>query len=77
MKENIKTFLKNKLKDKILSEDVGKHDVFSPAETPGALTFEKQKELLMLKLENNKMIPHKLLQVMKQKSSFLLRYKRW
>ena len=58
-KENGKTFLKFKLvEDEVLTvEDMSKHDVISPAVTPEGLTFEQKREVLMIKLEHDKMIP--------------------
>lgn len=53
-----------------MSENISKHDVMLAAMSPESLTFEQQKELLMIRLEHEKMMQHKQLEleVMKHKS---------
>lgn len=65
LKENIKLVLKKKLMEEgILSaDDLVKPSVSCSVETPTGLTFEQQKQLLMLKFEHETRMQHKQLEL--------------
>lgn len=61
LKENIKVELKRKMvKEGILSiDDLVKPSLICPVETPTGLTFEQQKQILMVKFEHEARMQHR------------------